>query len=85
VAEEAGITLREVSYLGSQPWPFPAGLMVAFRATAATELIDIDHNELVEARWFTREELVAAAAAGRLGRVDSIDRILLRSWLEETG
>ncbi len=85
VTEEAGVTLREVSYLGSQPWPFPAGLMVAFRARAATEAIEIDHDELVEARWFTREELVAEAAAGRLGRVDSIDRVLLRSWLEEAG
>jgi NAD+ diphosphatase len=85
VTEEAGVTLREVSYLGSQPWPFPSGLMVAFRATAATEAIEIDHNELVEARWFTREELVEQAAAGRLGRVDSIDRVLLRSWLDEAG
>jgi NAD+ diphosphatase len=85
VAEEAGVTLAEVCYLGSQPWPFPAGLMVAFRAKAATDAIDIDHNELAEARWFTRAELVEEAAAGRLGRVDSIDRVLLRSWLDEAG
>jgi NAD+ diphosphatase len=84
VTEEAGVTVGEVAYVGSQPWPFPAGLMVAFRARAASEAIDVDDNEIVEARWFTRAELVERETAGRLGRVDSIDRVLLRSWLEET-
>ncbi|MER7892012.1 NAD(+) diphosphatase [Micromonospora sp. NPDC094482] len=82
MAEEAGITLTDVSYQGSQAWPFPAGLMVGFRATAASEEVRVDGVELLEARWFTRDELRARMAAGRpLGRVDSIDHRLLHGWL----
>jgi len=84
IYEEAGVALHEVSYVGSQPWPFPAGLMVAFRAVAVDETVAVDGTELVEARWFTREELREyALASGRLGRVDSIDRLMLTAWLEE--
>jgi NAD+ diphosphatase len=84
VAEEAGVSLVSVAYFASQAWPFPAGLMVGFRATAASESVTADGKEIVEARWFTRAELSQRAAAGRpLGRVDSIDRQLLRSWLEQ--
>ncbi|WP_446217427.1 NAD(+) diphosphatase [Micromonospora sp. IBHARD004] len=82
MAEEAGISVAEVSYQGSQAWPFPAGLMVGFRATAAGEEVQVDGVELLEARWFTRDELRERVAAGRpLGRVDSIDHHLLGSWL----
>lgn len=85
VAEEVGLTVGSVFYVGSQPWPFPSGLMVAFRAVVEADTVDLDHNELVDAKWFTRAELAAEAAADRLGRVDSIDRVLLTSWIEETG
>ncbi|MFU8853780.1 NAD(+) diphosphatase [Micromonospora sp. SL1-18] len=82
LAEEAGVAVAEVSYQGSQAWPFPAGLMVGFRATAASTQVRVDGEELVDARWFTRAELRARAAEGRpLGRIDSIDRHLLGSWL----
>ena len=85
MAEEAGVRLASVDYQASQAWPFPAGLMVGFRAVAASDEVRPDGVELVEARWFTREELLAHQAAGhRLGRPDSIDRYLLRSWMEET-
>jgi len=84
VAEEAGVSLVSVAYFASQAWPFPAGLMAGFRATAASESVTADGKEIVEARWFTRAELSQRAAAGRpLGRVDSIDRQLLRSWLDQ--
>jgi len=83
--EEAGVALRQVKYAGSQPWPFPAGLMVAFRALAAQETVAVDGTEIVEARWFTREELRDyALTTGRLGRADSIDRLMLTAWLEES-
>ncbi|WP_422744214.1 NAD(+) diphosphatase [Micromonospora sp. WMMD754] len=83
LAEEAGIAVRGVVYQGSQAWPFPAGLMVGFRATAASTEVRVDGAEVVEARWFTRDELRARVAAGRpLGRIDSIDRHLLGSWLD---
>ncbi|MEU6077981.1 NAD(+) diphosphatase [Micromonospora sp. NPDC047074] len=82
MAEEAGVTVTDVAYVGSQAWPFPAGLMVGFRATAASEDVRVDGEELLEARWFTRDELRERTAAGRpLGRVDSIDHHLLHSWL----
>jgi NAD+ diphosphatase len=84
IFEEAGVALREVSYFGSQPWPFPAGLMVAFRATAAAEPVSVDGDEIVEARWFTRSELTDyEQTQRRLGRVDSVDRVLLAAWLAE--
>ncbi|MCZ7434848.1 NAD(+) diphosphatase [Micromonospora sp. WMMC241] len=86
VAEEAGLAVGEVTYQGSQAWPFPAGLMVGFRASATSTRVRVDDEEVVEARWFTRAELRARVAAGRpLGRIDSIDRLLLGSWLDGRG
>ncbi|MGY0003165.1 NAD(+) diphosphatase [Micromonospora sp. I033] len=82
LVEEAGVTVVDVTYQGSQAWPFPAGLMVGFRATAASTEVRVDGDELVAARWFTRAELRERMAAGRpLGRIDSIDHHLLHSWL----
>ncbi|MCO1596877.1 NAD(+) diphosphatase [Micromonospora sp. RHAY321] len=84
MAEEAGITVTDVTYQGSQAWPFPAGLMVGFRATATSEEVRVDGDELLAARWFTRAELRERVASGRtLGRVDAIDHQLLRDWLVE--
>ena len=84
VAEETGVRVETVEYVASQAWPFPAGLMAGFRATAAGESITPDGQEILEARWFTRAELAQRAASGRpLGRVDSIDRHLLRAWLKQ--
>lgn len=84
VAEEAGVVVTDVAYQGSQAWPFPAGLMVGFRATAESDEIRVDGVELLEARWFTRAELRQRAAVGhRLGRPDSIGHHLLSSWLAE--
>lgn len=84
MAEEAGVTVAGLSYQGSQAWPFPAGLMVGFRAVAAAEEIRVDGVELLEARWFTRDELRERMATGRpLGRVDAIDHRLLHDWLAE--
>ena len=51
---------------------------------AVAENVHVDGEEVIEARWFSRDELTEyAAAGGRIGREDSIDRYLLRSWLEE--
>ncbi|MBO4208982.1 NADH pyrophosphatase, partial [Micromonospora echinofusca] len=80
--EEAGVRVGPVAYQGSQPWPFPAGLMVAFRARALSDEVAVDGTELLDARWFSRAELRARVADGHpLGRIDSIDRMLLASWL----
>jgi len=83
LAEEAGVRVRSVRYAASQAWPFPAGIMVGFHAVAEDTTVTVDGDEVVEARWFTRPDLIAhEAAGGRLGRVDSIDRFLIRSWLD---
>jgi len=85
VAEETGVLVGTMTYQASQGWPFPSGLMVGFRATALTEAVTPDGEEVLEARWFTRAQLREhAASRGRLGREDSIDRYLLHSWLTET-
>jgi NAD+ diphosphatase len=84
VAEETGVPVASVTYLASQGWPFPSGLMIGFRATAAAEKVTVDGTEVLEARWFTRAELIERAGpGGHLGREDSIDRYLLESWLAE--
>ena len=82
VREEAGVEVGEVSYFGSQPWPFPSSLMVGFFARAVTTEIDVDEDELEAARWFTRDQLRAEAEAGTLllpGGI-SISRSLVEAW-----
>jgi len=81
VAEEAGVAVGEVTYLGSQGWPFPAGLMVGFHGRAVDDTINVDGAELVEARWFTRDQVVERITNGPgSGPVDSIGGRLLRTW-----
>jgi NAD+ diphosphatase len=63
VLEEAGIEVAAVRYHSSQPWPFPASLMIGCLAEAASDAIRIDPGELAEARWFSRGEVQKALAA----------------------
>jgi NAD+ diphosphatase len=58
VFEEAGVKVGRVDYLASQPWPFPASLMIGCIAQAASRRLTIDAKELEDARWFPREEVV---------------------------
>ena len=57
VREETGVEVREISYFGSQPWPFPGQLMVGFRARHAGGEIRIQPSEIVDARWLTADEV----------------------------
>lgn len=68
VAEEAGVTLdvTRVQYRATQPWPFPSSLMIAFTAHTHAQPTTPDGEEIVETRWFSREEFAAAAEAGDL-------------------
>lgn len=59
LAEEAGITTGNVTYLGSQPWPFPASVMIGCLAEATSTDLVIDREELEDARWFGRAEAQA--------------------------
>ncbi len=65
VAEEIGLTVRDVHYLGSQPWPFPRSLMVGFHAVAdPAQEFAFNDGEIAEADWFTRAEVRAALEEG---------------------
>ncbi len=57
VVEEAGLRCGSITYLGSQPWPYPSSLMIGCIAGALNEEIIVDSNELEDARWFSREEI----------------------------
>ncbi|MEV4945523.1 NAD(+) diphosphatase [Streptomyces sp. NPDC053755] len=85
VFEEAGAVVEDVVYQGSQAWPFPAGLMVAFRAEAVSDETAADGEELVETRWFTPAELREHIEAGHGYRPDSIGKFLIESWIAENG
>jgi NAD+ diphosphatase len=85
--EEAGIQVRNIRYVASQPWPFPSSLMFGCTARALGTKLTIDTAELDDARWFTREEVVRALA----GAADApflppphfaIARSLLEHWVQ---
>lgn len=82
VHEESGITITSATYLGSQPWPMPASLMLGFIARAGDTGIEVDHDEIAEARWFTRAELAAAVESQEvlLPPPISIARRLIEHW-----
>ena len=81
--EEVGITLGELKYLGSQPWPFPASLMMAFKAAAESTDIHVDGEETLIARWVTRDEYMNELISGRMeapGKA-TIARYMIEEWL----
>ncbi len=82
VREEAGITLAEVSYHSSQPWPFPSSLMLGFTARAASTRISVG-DELEDARWFGVDELAAAVRQRQvlLPFRSSVSYRLIAHWL----
>jgi NAD+ diphosphatase len=84
--EEAGIRVRDVTYLASQPWPFPSSLMIGCSAQAESRALRIDTAELEDARWFTRSEIAAALADAPDAPFQpppkaAIARTLLEHWL----
>ena len=87
VFEEAGISIGAVDYLASQPWPFPASLMIGCRAEALTETIRIDPAELEAALWVSREDMVLIVAGGhsviKAPRKGSIAQFLIANWLAD--
>ncbi|HEY1644373.1 MAG TPA: NAD(+) diphosphatase [Streptosporangiaceae bacterium] len=83
VAEEVGITVTDVRYLGSQPWPLPQSLMLGFRAAApGGQQIAVDGDEITDAGWYSRAELAAAVADGTLALPApvSIAHQIVQSW-----
>ncbi|MEE9965577.1 MAG: NAD(+) diphosphatase [Propionicimonas sp.] len=84
IGEEVGVTVGQMSYLGSQPWPFPRSLMVAFHAHAVTTEITPAPGEIETASWFGRGDLVAALNDGTvtLPPPASIARRMIQAWLD---
>jgi NAD+ diphosphatase len=89
--EEAGVKVRDVSYVVSQPWPFPSSLMIGCHAHADDPAITVDKTELEDARWFTRDEVVDAIESIERGESGSafqapprfaVAHILMRWWIE---
>lgn len=77
IAEEVGLSVTDVTYLGSQPWPFPRSLMVGFHALGDPEQeFAFRDGEIAEAAWFTRAEVRAALEAGDWSS-DSTSKLLL--------
>ncbi len=87
VLEETGVSLGPVSYLASQPWPFPASLMVGCRAEAMGREITLDPEELEDALWLSRRELLDVFAGThpkvKPARRGAIARFLLDRWLAD--
>jgi NAD+ diphosphatase len=80
VHEETNVRVGAMRYLGSQPWPFPAALMIGYHAEATGGELRFNDGELVEARWVTRAELRAGAV--RLPPQASIAFRLIAAWCD---
>ena len=89
VFEETGVVIgksnQALTYCGSQPWPFPASLMLGYQALAQRNEINVDQHEIAEARWFTRDEMRSACESGelKLPPSTSISRQLIERWFGE--
>jgi len=82
VFEEVGVRVGEVRYHSSQPWPFPASLMLGYYAEALTDEIVLETAEMRDARWFTRSDIENRKELGfNLPPHDSIARRLIDDWL----
>jgi len=88
VFEEAGVRVRDVSYIASQPWPFPSQLMIACHAYADDDALTLDATELEDAQWFTRGQVIEAFEKGQESASFvppfplAIAHHMLRWWLE---
>ncbi|MGR3388187.1 MAG: NUDIX domain-containing protein, partial [Paracoccus sp. (in: a-proteobacteria)] len=86
VMEEAGITVGAVRYVTSQPWPFPASLMIGCVARAESRAITLDPTELEDAIWVPRNQ-IAEALEGRHDRIaparkGAVAQVILRAWVQ---
>lgn len=88
VFEESGIHVGRVDYLASQPWPFPASLMFGCRGEALSHEIDIDPDEIEDATWVTRAQMLEVFAGNDPtmlpARKGAIAHFLLHHWLADT-
>jgi NAD+ diphosphatase len=83
VFEETGLRIIDPVYVGSQPWPFPASLMLGFRATldpAHSDELRPDGTEILDLRWFSRDELASSLDQVLLPGRTSIARVIIEDW-----
>jgi len=83
IFEESGVKVVDPVYLGSQPWPFPASLMLGFRARVDVDdpgVLEPDGAEILELRWFSRAELAASLGEVILPGRTSIARAIIEDW-----
>lgn len=87
--EETGVEIGDVRYVASQPWPFPASIMLGFRADALTIDVHRNDNELEDCRWFSKDEIRtfgernAEGPGFKLPNRWAIARFLIEGWLSE--
>lgn len=87
--EEAGVVVRDVTYLSSQPWPFPSQLMIACHAFTDDDRLTIDTTEIEDARWFTRAEVSEALRLERESESfvpppsQAIAHQMMKWWIEQ--
>jgi len=90
VWEEVGVRVRDVSYIASQPWPFPSQLMIGCHGFADSRDLTIDETEIDDAQWFTRAQIEDAMVNGKDAQSfippprTAIAHYLLQHWLEKT-
>jgi NAD+ diphosphatase len=80
VLEETGVQVDRIEYHSSQPWPFPSSLMLGFMAQAVTHEVHLKDQELEDARWFTRAEIIAGTPV--LPPRQSISYRLIETWFD---
>ncbi len=87
--EETGVRIGDVRYVASQPWPFPASIMLGFRADALTTDVQRKDDELEDCRWFSKDEVRtfgernAEGDGFKLPNRWAIARFLIEGWLAE--
>lgn len=88
VWEEAGIEVGPVRYLASQPWPFPASLMLGCQGEAISDEIRLDPTEIEDALWITREDMADVMTGSnpkvKPSRKGAIAHFLLSNWMADT-
>lgn len=82
VMEEVGVVVDDVEYVGNQPWPMPASLMIGFAARTRQTRLTLDPHEIRHARWFSRDELDESLQSGEVTVPPrlSIARHLIERW-----
>jgi len=77
IREEVSIEVSDITYVKSQPWPFPSSLMIGFKARYLSGTVKPDGDEIEDAAWFTKDNLPELPAEG------SLSRYLINSWLSD--